>query len=92
VSPGAIIGTVLWAAISLAFSLYTTVSGSYSKTYGAFAGVVILIFWLYLTGIAIMLGAEINAESERQAAVQAGHAGAQDSAADLESGGQPNSR
>jgi uncharacterized BrkB/YihY/UPF0761 family membrane protein len=45
--------------------------------------VVILIFWLYLTGIAIMLGAEINAESERQAAVQAGHPGAQASAAEL---------
>jgi membrane protein len=68
VSPGAIIGTVLWAAISLAFSLYTTVSGSYSKTYGAFAGVAILIFWLYLTGLAILLGGEINAAVERQMA------------------------
>jgi membrane protein len=68
VSPGAIIGTLLWAAVSFAFSLYTTVSGSYSLTYGAFAGVAILIFWLYLTGLAILLGGEINAAVERQVA------------------------
>jgi membrane protein len=68
ISPGAIVGTLLWAAVSLAFSFYTTVSGSYSKTYGAFAGVAILIFWLYLTGLAILLGGEINAAVERHMA------------------------
>jgi len=70
VSPGSVVGTLLWAAISLAFSLYTTISGSYSKTYGAFAGVAILIFWLYLSGIAILLGGEVNAAFERQAALR----------------------
>jgi membrane protein len=70
VSPGAVVGTVVWAAISLAFSFYTTISGSYSKTYGAFAGVAILIFWLYLSGIAILLGGEINAAFERHATLR----------------------
>jgi membrane protein len=66
ITPGAVVGTLMWAAISLGFSLFTTISGSYSKTYGAFAGVAILIFWLYLSGIAILLGGEINAAFERQ--------------------------
>jgi uncharacterized BrkB/YihY/UPF0761 family membrane protein len=48
--------------------------------------VALLIFWLYLTGIAILVGAEINAESERQAAAQAGHPGAQRSAQSVEQG------
>jgi membrane protein len=73
VSPGAIVGTVLWATVSLGFSAYTSLSGSYSKTYGAFAGVAILIFWLYLTGLSILLGAEINAAVERQMAARTDH-------------------
>jgi membrane protein len=65
VSPGSIIGTTIWAIISVAFSFYTSSFGSYTKTYGALAGVAILIFWLYLTGFAILVGGEMNAAFER---------------------------
>jgi len=64
-STGAIIATILWALVSYGFSLYTTDFSSYDRTYGAFAGVAILIFWLYLTGLAIFVGGEVNAAVER---------------------------
>ncbi|HEX8511349.1 MAG TPA: YihY/virulence factor BrkB family protein [Propionibacteriaceae bacterium] len=68
VSTGAIFATVLWVLASVGFSLYVSNFGnnSYTKTYGAFAGVVILLLWLWITCYAILLGAEINAESEEQ--------------------------
>jgi membrane protein len=65
-SVGALFATSVWAVVSLAFSLYTSDFSSYSRTYGAFAGVAILIFWLYLTGLAVLVGGEINAAIERQ--------------------------
>jgi membrane protein len=66
VSVGAATATVLWLLASLGFSLYVANFGSYAKTYGAIAGIVVMLMWLWITSYAILLGAEINAESEQQ--------------------------
>ncbi|WP_433559910.1 YihY/virulence factor BrkB family protein [Pseudonocardia xinjiangensis] len=66
VSVGALVAAVLWLIGSVLFSLYVNNFGSYNKTYGALAGVVVLMLWLYLTSYIVLLGAEINAEAERQ--------------------------
>lgn len=63
---GAVIGTVLWLLGSALFTLYIENFGSYQETYGAIAGVIVLMLWLLLTSFCILLGAEINAEMERQ--------------------------
>lgn len=64
-SPGGIVATALWVVASLGFSLYVSrFGGSYAETYGAIAGVVILVLWLYLTALAVLLGAELNGELE----------------------------
>jgi membrane protein len=66
VSTGAIVATVLWLLASAGFSLYVSQFGGYAKTYGAIAGIVVVLMWLWITAYAILLGAEINAESEQQ--------------------------
>ena len=66
VTSGSLAATVLWVVGSILFSLYVNNFGSYNKTYGTIAGVVVLMLWLYLTSYIVLLGAEINAESERQ--------------------------
>ncbi|WP_335869067.1 YihY/virulence factor BrkB family protein [Bacillus sp. 2205SS5-2] len=61
VFPGAVVATLLWLAISLGFSFYVSNFGSYSDTYGSIGGVIVLMIWLYLTGLALVIGGEINA-------------------------------
>jgi membrane protein len=65
-SVGAVVATLLWLAGSALFSVYTANFASYGKTYGSMASVVVLMLWLLITAYAIILGAELNAEMERQ--------------------------
>ncbi|MEU8331565.1 YihY/virulence factor BrkB family protein [Micromonospora sp. NPDC048839] len=73
VSPGGVLAVVIWLVISGLFALYVSNFGSYDKTYGALAGVIIFLVWLWLSNIAILLGAEFDAELERGRAIAAGH-------------------
>ncbi len=66
VSPGAITATVLWTLGSIAFAVYVANFSSYDKTYGTLGGAVVLLTWLYLSSLAVLIGAEVNAEAERQ--------------------------
>ncbi len=66
VSPGALTATVLWLVSSILFSVYVSHFGSYNKTYGSLGAIIVLLTWLWISVSAVLLGAEINAESERQ--------------------------
>lgn len=66
VTPGSLIAATLWLIGSALFALYVRSSGSYGETYGALGGVIVLLMWFYLSGYIVILGAEINAEMERQ--------------------------
>jgi membrane protein len=65
-TPGAIVGSVAWLALSGLFALYTSFSDSYSKTYGALASGIVLLLWLYYSAFALLFGAELNSELERR--------------------------
>lgn len=64
ITPGSVLATLLWLVISLAFKVYIANFGSYTETYGVIGGVMMLLLWFYLSGIAILIGAELNAEIE----------------------------
>lgn len=66
VTPGAAVATVIWLAASGAFAYYTSRFGSYNKTWGSLSAVIVMLTWLWLTGIALLFGAEIDAEVERR--------------------------
>ena len=75
--PGAALGVVVWLIASAAFAFYVANFGSYNKTYGALGGVVIFLVWVWLTNVAILLGAELNAEGERSRQLAEGTPGAE---------------
>ena len=72
VSPGAVVGVLLWVAASAGFAVYVANFGSYNKTYGALGGVIVFLVWLWITNLAFLLGAELNAELERGKQIEQG--------------------
>jgi membrane protein len=73
VSPGGFIAVVLWLAASGLFALYVANFSHYNKIYGSLAGIIIFLIWMWISNVAILLGAEFNAELERGRAMAAGH-------------------
>jgi membrane protein len=73
ISPGGLIAVATWVIASGLFALYVSNFGSYNKTYGTLAGVVVFLVWLWISNVAILLGAEFNAELERGRLIEAGH-------------------
>lgn len=72
ITPGGVLAVIIWLIASGLFALYVAFSGSYNKTYGTLATVIVFSVWLWITNIAILLGAEFNAETQRQRAMDAG--------------------
>jgi membrane protein len=72
VSPGALLAIVVWVAASAGFAFYVTNFSSYNRTYGSLAAVIVALLWLWLTNLALMFGAELDAELERGRELQAG--------------------
>jgi membrane protein len=72
VSPGGVVAVIGWLIASLAFALFVANFGSYNKTYGALAGPIVFLVWLWISNIMVLLGAEFNAELERSRAIEAG--------------------
>ena len=77
-TPGSLVGALMWLALSGLFALYTSFSDSYSKTYGALASGIVLLLWLNYSAYALLFGAELNSELDKQAEIRAAggeHAG-----------------
>ena len=64
ITPGSVVATTLWLLISLGFKFYVAHFENYNATYGAIGGVIVLMLWFYLSGLAVLTGAELNAEIE----------------------------
>jgi membrane protein len=77
ITPGGFVALAVWLLASAGFGLYVSQFGSYNKTYGSMAGVVILLIWLWITNLAILFGHELNAERERDVQLKEGLPGAE---------------
>jgi membrane protein len=84
-TPGAVVGVVLWIVLSLGFSIYIRNFSSYGAAYGAFGAAIVLLLWLYLSANAFLFGAELNAELERS--VEGDQASSRASSRSVSSGG-----
>ena len=71
-TPGAVFATIVWLVVSGGFAFYTSRFGSYNKTWGSLAAVIVMLTWLWLAAVALLLGAELNAEAERSRELRAG--------------------
>lgn len=71
-TPGAALAVVLWLAASGLFAVYTSMFSSYNKAWGSLAAVIVMLTWLWLSGLALLLGAELNAETERSRELRSG--------------------
>ena len=91
VTPGGLVALVVWLVASGAFALYVSQFGSYNKTYGSMAGVVVILIWMWITNLAILFGHELNAERERNVQLDAGLPGA-DKEIQLEPRDEPDRR
>jgi membrane protein len=78
VTPGSVLAVVVWIIASAAFALYVANFGSYNKTYGSLGGVIVFLVWLWISNIAVLLGAEFDAELERSRELKAGVREAED--------------
>jgi membrane protein len=78
ITPGGVAAVVIWLAASVGFGIYVANFGSYNKTYGALAGVIIFLVWMWITNLALLIGAEFNAELERGRELEAGDTSAHD--------------
>jgi membrane protein len=72
ITPGGVLGVSLWILASAGFALYVANFGSYNKTYGSLAGVIVFLVWLWISNLAVLLGAELNAELERARELESG--------------------
>jgi membrane protein len=74
VTPGSLLAVLIWIAVSALFAVYVANFSSYNKTYGSLAAIIVFLVWLWITNLAILIGAEFDAEMQRERAIVAGHA------------------